>query len=362
MQRYQENGSTTAYVNQILADSIIALKTNHFSDNYDHEALSADGVDKSGIFHVPEKVHTINWLFENQENIFRARQLLSDERSKDLFTKLIEFRLVGHHCLRIPLGFDLTSPDYTEYRKAERDCSSESQFSKTIGFESIRHYEMEVNNKRLIVDCMGLEYILYRKQYFFNREKISIEPRTGDHIIDAGACTGESTAVFSLVAGNDGRVHAFDPIADHVDILNHNVLQFETQNTEVHAFGISDANYTSPPLRINGYSPGFRADFSKIPTRTIDFLVNSGIVKKVDFIKMDIEGSEAAALLGARQTIAKFKPKLAISLYHKPSDIFEIPLLINHLFPFYDQFYLDHYSIHQWETVLYVDSSNKRNH
>jgi len=48
-------------------------------------------------------------------------------------------------------------------------------------------------------------------------------------------------------------------------------------------------------------------------------------------IKMDIEGAEYEALLGARDIISKYKPGLAISLYHRPADLWQIPLLINEL-------------------------------
>ena len=70
---------------------------------------------------------------------------------------------------------------------------------------------------------------------------------------------------------------------------------------------------------------------------------------------MDIEGAELSAIKGAASSIRKFQPKLAISLYHKPTDIFEIPLYIAKEFPFYDMF-IDHYTIHAEETVLYCIS------
>ncbi|MCK9362296.1 MAG: FkbM family methyltransferase [Syntrophales bacterium] len=48
-------------------------------------------------------------------------------------------------------------------------------------------------------------------------------------------------------------------------------------------------------------------------------------------IKMDIEGAEYEALLGAREIISKYRPGLAISLYHRPADLWQIPLLVNEI-------------------------------
>ena len=59
------------------------------------------------------------------------------------------------------------------------------------------------------------------------------------------------------------------------------------------------------------------------------------------------------ALIGAEETIRKYKPKLAISLYHKPEDIWEIPAYIISLQKGY-RLYLRHYSPWHEETVLYA--------
>jgi hypothetical protein len=89
-----------------------------------------------------------------------------------------------------------------------------------------------------------------------------------------------------------------------------------------------------------------------VPTVTIDGLVESGRVAKVDFIKMDIEGAEVEALKGAEQTLRNFRPRLAICLYHRPSDFETIPKFIDSLGLGY-RFYFNHYTMHAEESVLF---------
>lgn len=87
-----------------------------------------------------------------------------------------------------------------------------------------------------------------------------------------------------------------------------------------------------------------------IPTTSIDIIANGD---PVTFIKMDIEGAELEALKGAEQTIRKYHPKLAISIYHKPEDIVELPQFIKNLDSSYNLF-LRNYHMDNTETVLYA--------
>jgi hypothetical protein len=76
--------------------------------------------------------------------------------------------------------------------------------------------------------------------------------------------------------------------------------------------------------------------------------------QRVTFIALDIEGGELAAIQGAKGIIAEQKPKLAISVYHRPEDIWEIPLLVKEYNPGY-KFYLRHYHLlDMLETVMYA--------
>ncbi len=57
--------------------------------------------------------------------------------------------------------------------------------------------------------------------------------------------------------------------------------------------------------------------------------------KDIGCIKLDIEGAEFPAIRGAAQTIARCRPILLICVYHRPEDLFEMPLWLQQNFPFY---------------------------
>ena len=68
---------------------------------------------------------------------------------------------------------------------------------------------------------------------------------------------------------------------------------------------------------------------------------------------MDIEGAEMKAIKGAEASIKKYKPKLAICIYHKPLDIVEIPLLLKEIVPEY-KIFIRHYGDGPFDTICYA--------
>jgi len=73
----------------------------------------------------------------------------------------------------------------------------------------------------------------------------------------------------------------------------------------------------------------------KVALTTLDKIVNRLRLQRVDFVKMDVEGSEQNALKGAAKTFKKFKPKLSVAVYHLNNDLDVIPALIRQIRPDY---------------------------
>lgn len=75
--------------------------------------------------------------------------------------------------------------------------------------------------------------------------------------------------------------------------------------------------------------------------------------QSVDFIKLDVEGAEAAALRGAAKTLKKHRPVLALSCYHHPGDLWALADLLEELVPGYDLYFRQHTS-NSFDLVLYA--------
>jgi FkbM family methyltransferase len=86
-----------------------------------------------------------------------------------------------------------------------------------------------------------------------------------------------------------------------------------------------------------------------IQSTSIDSLLHG---QKIAILKMDIEGAEKSAIQGSAETIRKWKPGLAISVYHKPEDLWEILDEVDAL-GVYSNFYLRTYGEQTFDTVLY---------
>lgn len=143
---------------------------------------------------------------------------------------------------------------------------------------------------------------------------------------------------------------AFEPDEENSRKCTEALKEKLCKNFDVEIFGLWD---TKKKLYFKAISNG-ASKISEDGGMEISTIRMDDVIKEpVTFIKMDIEGSEYRVLLGARKIIESYKPKLAISIYHKSEDICQLPQLILEMNPDY-KLYLRHYSTAAAETVLYA--------
>ena len=94
--------------------------------------------------------------------------------------------------------------------------------------------------------------------------------------------------------------------------------------------------------------------FSYLSSKELEERARNSFDENFSFIKMDIEGSEKNALLGAEKTIRTFHPKLYICSYHRNEDLFELPLLIKSFDKSYRFYFRQHKYIPAWESNFYI--------
>lgn len=198
---------------------------------------------------------------------------------------------------------------------------------------------------------MELERKCIIEDQYFDLEYLKVD-NDKEIFLDVGCYDGNSSINFKKWCGeHEYFIYAFEPDSRCIEtcILN---LNNQKINYKLIPKGVwSDEMQISFFYSDYGDSCICRECGSVgIPVISLDKELQD---ERVTFIKMDIEGAELQALIGAKKIIRKNKPKLAISVYHKKEDIFEIPQVILEYYSGYT-LYLRHYSIDSNETVLYA--------
>ena len=252
-------------------------------------------------------IYDLSWCFDHirwrghfdpmlikseQEKIDRAKLTLGDEQSRKLFESLIEYRKTGD-----PSG--VYKSDFPDY------------------FHPLVH------------------------------------PEKGDVIVDGGAWEGDSARNFIEELGGDCRVISFECDSVNFEKLRKNLKCYGEDVFQAIKKGLWSSHEKLYLVATSDHS--MQLQVTKMQTdNSIDVVsLDDFIAGEIDFVKMDIEGSEIEAIKGMRRLIKNQKPKCAICIYHRSNDLWEIPLLLKSLNPSYT-FYLGHHSHNLFETTLYA--------
>ena len=237
---------------------------------------------------------------ENEDKINAVEALLADERSKEIYRSVIDYKLSGDVRL------------LTE---------THSDFSEVYG--DILHAE-------------SFEYIA-----------------------DLGAYNGDTLREIKPYAQNLKSAIAFEP-----DRRNHKKLTdyadgetgFEIRAYKNAAWNktetlIFDGSGNRNSTLVSGDSMPVTkgAKIVEVEARSLDGVLCG---ERIDYIKYDVEGAEREALDGSHESIEKHYPALLVSLYHRSEDIFELPLILHEKYPDYKFYMRRREYIPAWDTVL----------
>jgi FkbM family methyltransferase len=147
----------------------------------------------------------------------------------------------------------------------------------------------------------------------------------GAVVMDCGANQGIYACAFGALVGPLGRVYAFEPQAYAVDALHRNVRLNGFAQVSVEQAAISNANGTaildvsSGPVCASILKNAGRKKTISVPTLSLTSFAERVDLRQLDLIKMDIEGAEYDALVGAKPIIARFKPTIVLEA--APKDV-----------------------------------------
>jgi FkbM family methyltransferase len=315
--------------------------------------LSAQGFgrrihDVSGVSQV--LLSTVSRLDELE----KTYDLLEDDHSRQTFLDLLRYKILGPRHVKLPLN---DSRFWAEYDSVDARFLKERRTLAFWGWD-FHLYEPE-EGLRLHCNHAGILNTFRLEQYAYRRDGQSVSASEGDVVIDGGGCTGDTTLYFAARVGSKGRVYTFEFEQRNLEIMAQNLalnphLSASVEIVPRALWGESDEALDYDP---NGPATTIalkeEPGTTKAMTLSIDDLVEREGLDKVDFVKMDIEGAELSALKGAERTLRAFRPTLAISAYHREEDLVNIPAYIDGLELGYE-FLLDHFTLHQAETVLFA--------
>lgn len=343
----RENYSEERYGNYSEANKTVSNKVKNLIKSYVYKTFNY-------------RSKQIDSFIENQKHFFQYLWENLNEKDKALLVELTAYRLLGYEKVKLSVNDKF-------YQESLVLCSSLGDPNDTIDPHCLHFLLNKMNLKSIGFDLtlynlpIGILTIFILEQYAYKLDdKVIVGVEKDDIVLDCGGCWGDTALYFADRVGKNGKVYSFEFIPNNIDIFKENIKLnpgFD-EIIEIVPYPVSDKSDTPIFFKDNG--PGstvslesFKEQTGTSKTIAIDDLISKNSILKVDFIKMDIEGAELSALKGAENVIRKFKPKLAISIYHSLEDFYDLPKWILDLDLGYE-LYLGHYTIHSEETVLFA--------
>ena len=251
--------------------------------------------------------------------------------------------------------WNFVNPRAIAWRHIEKRCPDKPIITKLGRDLKVRIYKNDVIGKYIYVDGM-----------FEKTEAMFVTRflKPGMVFLDVGANLGQYTLLAAHRIGGERTVHSFEPSARMFAELEFNVnLNGLSDMCVLNKVALSNSVGTANLSRykqgeevygsLGTHRRGEIIGYESVKTTTLDAYIEQNHISHIDLLKMDIEGAEPQALRGAQNIIRRWKPKLAISIYHDFRHLWEVPLFLTELVPEYD-IYIRHHTDLAYETVCYA--------
>lgn len=287
-------------------------------------------------------------------------------KDKELVVALLAYRILGYEKIKLPrnnnayweaiviakslsIKNDTYDPNFMHFILEKFDLAP-------IGYDA-KFYFSEIG--------VAIDFIIEQYAYKINNKNI-VSVENGDTVLDIGACWGDTALYFANKVGIEGKVYSFEFIPENIKLFNINTSLNPNLAPSIKLVANPVSNISGQNIYFRDNGPGssvlfepFEGQTGSAETISIDDFVKLNNINCIDFIKMDIEGAETFALEGAIETIKKFRPKLAIAIYHSMNDFVNIPNWILNLNLDYEIF-IEHYTIHAEETICFAKPRIKK--
>ncbi|MCC6179760.1 MAG: FkbM family methyltransferase [Chloroflexi bacterium] len=298
---------------------------------------------------------------DNLEQLAWLHDRLADDYSRSVLVDLLRCRIVG----RTDLARPGARPSYQSMQaRVDQDLllAQRTKHPWRPDFNRYRipgmHGPIELHADRgRVLDTFLLE------QYAYVRGSTTVRAQPGGVVIDAGSCWGDAALYFADLVGPNGRVYAVELVASKCALIEENLALNPRLRERISVIerAVSDRSgdtvgyepdgpsATPTPVRMDPWG-SFVAD---VPTVAIDDLIADMGLDRVDSIKLDVDGLELAALVGARATILRHRPTLVVALSHDEGDLVTIPRHLDALTSGYD-FFLECVAAHGEKAFLFA--------
>lgn len=242
-------------------------------------------------------------------------------------------------------SFDPDRGDYTAFARRAAACKRHSYDFLWLWCR-LEDYISRMTLLAILANWiyLSMDLLVKFKSPFFDYWEPDIFPgNRGDVLVDLGAYVGDSLLNYSNMYGlGYKKIYAYEISAESVRELRANIPKWNLHDVEIRQKG-AGREHGRMYVRQSAESGSANRLAAEGPAdRSVEVVaLDEDITEPVSCIKMDIEGSEQEALLGAERIIREQMPKLAVCVYHGYDDLWKIPLMIDGMVPEY-RFYLRH--------------------